>query len=232
MASASANYARDERLASAGAELDADRGGGRRRGGAGGGRRRGVRVCHAGHGGCAPAAIAVIALTLLGAAVAALAAAVLPGRDPLALQRARPDHVRLCRRDRPRAGVHSRSRDDALAVHRFLPGYWPLIVMAIAFVGVGFAEFCRRRKLAVLAEPVENTGDCCPCCRWPPSGQPTRRSTTRCCWCWSGFCTAACRSRGDRLALACWRHWRPTAGSGFSSIGRKDTVSSRIRRCG
>jgi hypothetical protein len=30
--------------------------------------------------------------------------------------------------------------------------------MAIAYLGVGFAELCRRRKVRVLAEPLQNTG--------------------------------------------------------------------------
>ncbi len=36
--------------------------------------------------------------------------------------------------------------------------FWPLIVMAIAFLGVGFSEFCRRQRLTVLSEPLERTG--------------------------------------------------------------------------
>jgi hypothetical protein len=36
--------------------------------------------------------------------------------------------------------------------------FWPLVVMAIAFVGVGFAELFERRRTRVLAEPLHNTG--------------------------------------------------------------------------
>ena len=36
--------------------------------------------------------------------------------------------------------------------------FWPMVVMAIAFVGVGFAEVFQRRKQRVLSEPLETTG--------------------------------------------------------------------------
>jgi hypothetical protein len=36
--------------------------------------------------------------------------------------------------------------------------YWPLIVMAVAFVGIGLGEFCERTGLKVLAEPLHHTG--------------------------------------------------------------------------
>lgn len=36
--------------------------------------------------------------------------------------------------------------------------YWPYIVMAIAFVGVGLSEWLQRYKLRVLSEPLSRTG--------------------------------------------------------------------------
>jgi hypothetical protein len=36
--------------------------------------------------------------------------------------------------------------------------FWPLVAVAIAFLGVGFAELCQRRRIRVLSEPLENTG--------------------------------------------------------------------------
>ena len=106
----------------------------------------------------APAAIAAIALTLAGAVVAALAAAVLPGRDPLSLsERGRTLYVYAAEIALAMVFIHVRVTLPWLFTG-FFQRYWPLIVMAIAFVGVGFAEFCRRRKLDVLAQPVENTG--------------------------------------------------------------------------
>jgi hypothetical protein len=39
----------------------------------------------------------------------------------------------------------------------YLQPYWPLIVMAIAFAGVGASELCQRAKLNVLSEPLQNS---------------------------------------------------------------------------
>ena len=39
----------------------------------------------------------------------------------------------------------------------YLQPYWPLIVMAIAFAGVGASELCHRAKLSVLTEPLQNS---------------------------------------------------------------------------
>jgi hypothetical protein len=36
--------------------------------------------------------------------------------------------------------------------------YWPLIVILIAFIGVGLSELFRRQRRMVLAEPLERTG--------------------------------------------------------------------------
>ena len=36
--------------------------------------------------------------------------------------------------------------------------YWPYVIMAIAFVGVGAGEIFQRMRLRVLAEPLRNTG--------------------------------------------------------------------------
>jgi len=40
----------------------------------------------------------------------------------------------------------------------FLERYWPLVVMVIAYFGVVTSESLRRRKLLVLAQPLERTG--------------------------------------------------------------------------
>ena len=39
-----------------------------------------------------------------------------------------------------------------------LAHYWPLIVMAIAFAGVGLGEYFRRSEMKILAEPLHRTG--------------------------------------------------------------------------
>jgi hypothetical protein len=40
----------------------------------------------------------------------------------------------------------------------FIERYWPLVVMVIAYFGVVTSESLRRRKLLVLATPLERTG--------------------------------------------------------------------------
>ncbi len=42
--------------------------------------------------------------------------------------------------------------------HGWLTRYWPLVVMAIAFGGVGLSELFRRQKRLVLSEPLDRTG--------------------------------------------------------------------------
>lgn len=39
----------------------------------------------------------------------------------------------------------------------YLQPYWPLVVMAIAFAGVGSSELCQRARLSVLSEPFQNS---------------------------------------------------------------------------
>ncbi|MCH7728934.1 MAG: hypothetical protein IH991_20970 [Planctomycetes bacterium] len=40
--------------------------------------------------------------------------------------------------------------------HGYLQPYWPFIVLCIAYAGIGLGEWFRRRKLRVLAEPLEH----------------------------------------------------------------------------
>jgi hypothetical protein len=42
--------------------------------------------------------------------------------------------------------------------HGYLRPYWEFIVLGIAFAGAGLGEWFQRRKLAVLAEPLQRTG--------------------------------------------------------------------------
>ncbi len=103
-------------------------------------------------------AIVVVAVTLIGLSMASLAAAVLPGRDPLGPERARQDSVRLWGRDHPGPGVHAHPVVDALAIPRILPAVLALDRDADRLPGRGRCELCRRRQLNVLAEPLTNTG--------------------------------------------------------------------------
>jgi hypothetical protein len=103
-------------------------------------------------------AIAMVAATFAGLAAAALAAAVLPGRDPLNLsERGRTLYVYAAEIALALLFVHIRLTMPWM-FSGFLQRYWPIVVMAIAFAGVGLAEFFRRRRQMVLAEPIENTG--------------------------------------------------------------------------
>lgn len=103
-------------------------------------------------------AILAVGLTLGVMSAASLAAAVLPGRDPLSLsERGRTVYVYGAEILLAALFVHVRVTLPWLFAG-FFQQFWPLIVMAIAYLGVGFAELCHRRKLKVLAEPLENTG--------------------------------------------------------------------------
>ena len=103
-------------------------------------------------------AIVAVAFTLFGLFAAALAAAILPGRDPLDLsERGRTLYVYGAEVILALLFVHIRLTMPWL-FSGFFQQFWPLVVMAIAFLGVGAAELFRRRQQYVLAEPLENTG--------------------------------------------------------------------------
>jgi hypothetical protein len=104
-----------------------------------------------------PALIAII-VALAGLMIAALVAALVPGRDPLGLSdRGRTLYVYLAEVLGALLFVHIRVTMPWLFTGWFLR-FWPLVVMALAFIGVGFGELFKRRKQNVLSEPLENTG--------------------------------------------------------------------------
>ncbi|MEW4569018.1 hypothetical protein AB1L88_14230 [Tautonia sp. JC769] len=105
-----------------------------------------------------PPALVAVAVTLMGAAVASLAAAIVPGRDPLRLPEARRT-------------VYVYGTEGLLALLALHLGltmpwlfsgvfarYWPLIVIGLSFTGVGLGELFRRQGRLVLADPLERTG--------------------------------------------------------------------------
>lgn len=99
-----------------------------------------------------------VAVSLVMVFAASLAAALLPGRDPLNLgQRGRTAYVYLAEVVLALVFLHVRLTLPWLFQGIFL-AWWPLIVMAIAFLGVGLAEWFGRRQQPVLAEPLEKTG--------------------------------------------------------------------------
>ncbi|MCA9241114.1 MAG: hypothetical protein KDA37_12980, partial [Planctomycetales bacterium] len=93
-----------------------------------------------------------------GLVASALFAALAPGRDPLGLsERGRTLYVYAAEVFLGLLLMHFR-----VAMPWLFGGWfarlWPFIVMAIAFAGVGLSEVLARRKQAVLAEPLSNTG--------------------------------------------------------------------------
>jgi hypothetical protein len=104
------------------------------------------------------AARIVIGVALVGLIVAALAAALLPGRDPLGLsERGRTLYVYAAEALGALLFLHIRVTMPWLFRGWFLQ-FWPIIVMGIAFVGVGLGELFERRRQRVLSEPLHATG--------------------------------------------------------------------------
>jgi hypothetical protein len=104
-----------------------------------------------------PWAITAVALALMVAFAAGIVAALVPGRDPLELS------------EYDRAGYVYAGEVTlfALVVHLrltmpwlfagFFDRYWALIVMGVAFCGVGLSEVFRRTGRNVLADPIERS---------------------------------------------------------------------------
>ena len=102
-------------------------------------------------------AILAVALAIAGLVVSCLAAALIPGRDPFRLnERGRTVYVYAAEVFVGLWFLHIRVTMPWLFSGWFLQ-YWPLVVMLIAFVGVGLSEWFTRRKAHVLAEPLGNT---------------------------------------------------------------------------
>jgi hypothetical protein len=100
----------------------------------------------------------VVTLALIGVMTAGVFFALVPGRDPLGLsERGRKLYVYAAEVLLVLLFVHAR-----LAIPELFGGklgqYWTLIVMVIAFIGVGLGELFARRGLPVLAEPLQRTG--------------------------------------------------------------------------
>jgi len=89
---------------------------------------------------------------------AALAAAMLPGRDPLGLsERGRTAYVYGAEVLLSLLFMHIRCTMPWL-FQGWFQQFWPIIVMVIAFIGAGLGEWFRRKNRLVLGEPLENTG--------------------------------------------------------------------------
>ncbi|MEA2631525.1 MAG: hypothetical protein QOE66_1744, partial [Chloroflexota bacterium] len=104
------------------------------------------------------AAVAAVAATLVVAGVAALVAALVPGRDPLGLsERGRTAYVYGCEVLLALLLLHVRLTMPWL-FSGFFARYRPFIILSVAFLGVGLSELFRRQGRLVLAEPLERTG--------------------------------------------------------------------------
>ncbi len=106
----------------------------------------------------APAALVAVLVALVGLAAAALTAALVPGRDPLGLsERGRTAYVYAAEVIVALACLHVRLTMPWLFSGWWMQ-FWPLVVMGIAFVGVGVGELFDRRRQRVLSEPLQTTG--------------------------------------------------------------------------
>lgn len=103
-------------------------------------------------------ALVAVTIALVGLAIAVLVAALVPGRDPLGLsERGRTLYVYAAEALAALTFLHIRVTMPWLFTGWFLR-FWPLVVMAIAFVGVGVGEFFHRRRQSILGEPLTTTG--------------------------------------------------------------------------
>ena len=99
-----------------------------------------------------------IGLTLVAAIVTSVLFALSPTHDPLNLsERGRMRYVYVAEVMLALLFLHVRLTMPWLFTG-FLERYWPLVVMLIAYFGVVTSEALRRRKLFVLAQPLERTG--------------------------------------------------------------------------
>ncbi|HEX5890668.1 MAG TPA: hypothetical protein VFY61_18285 [Pyrinomonadaceae bacterium] len=105
-----------------------------------------------------PVALTAIGLTLLAAVVIPVLFALSPQHDPLSLsEKGRMKYVYAAEVMLALLFLHIRLTLPWLFTG-FLERYWPLVIMAIAYLGVVTSESLRRRKLLVLAQPLERTG--------------------------------------------------------------------------
>jgi hypothetical protein len=105
-----------------------------------------------------PLSLLAIGLTLIAAIVLSVLFALSPNHDPLSLsERGRMRYVYAAEVMLALLFLHIRLTLPWLFTG-FIERYWPLVVMLIAYFGVVTSEALRRRKLIVLAQPLERTG--------------------------------------------------------------------------
>jgi hypothetical protein len=105
-----------------------------------------------------PFSLVAIGVTLAAAVIICVLFALSPAHDPLGLsERGRMRYVYVAEVMLALLFVHVRLTMPWLFTG-FIERYWPLAVMVIAYFGVVTSESLRRRKLLVLAQPLERTG--------------------------------------------------------------------------
>jgi hypothetical protein len=105
-----------------------------------------------------PFSLATIGLTLAAAVGLCVLFALSPAHDPLGLsERGRMRYVYVAEVMLALLFLHVRLTMPWLFTG-FIERYWPLVVMVIAYFGVVTSESLRRRRLLVLAQPLERTG--------------------------------------------------------------------------
>ncbi len=102
--------------------------------------------------------LSTIAVTLVSATVICILFALSPTHDPLNLPESRrKNYVYVAELMLALLFMHIRLTMPWLFTG-FFERYWPLIVVAIAYVGIATSELLRRRNVLVLADPIERTG--------------------------------------------------------------------------
>ena len=105
-----------------------------------------------------PLSLVAVGVTLVAAIVICVLFALSPTHDPLSLsERGRMRYVYVAEIMLALLFLHVRLTMPWLFTG-FIERYWPLVVMLIAYFGVVTSEALRRRKLLVLAQPLERTG--------------------------------------------------------------------------
>jgi hypothetical protein len=102
--------------------------------------------------------VIAVFVALVSLFLACIEFALSPGRDPFNLsERGRMNYVYGAEAVTVATILHARVTMPWLFGGFFLT-WWPLVVMLLAFTGVGLGELFRRRGRLVLAEPLERTG--------------------------------------------------------------------------
>jgi len=104
------------------------------------------------------AAIVCIIVAIIASMVACMAAALISGSDPFGLsERGRTVYVWVTEALLVMMVMHLRLTMPWL-FGGWVQAVWPLLIVGLAFVGLGVSEWAKRNKLGVLADPLERTG--------------------------------------------------------------------------